>query len=42
MSSPPQIPRLRRLLLVGSYMIDDIGLPPKQAIEDAQRPFWQA
>jgi uncharacterized protein YjiS (DUF1127 family) len=33
---------LRHLLLVGSYMIDDIGLPAKQAAEDVQKPFWRA
>jgi uncharacterized protein YjiS (DUF1127 family) len=33
---------LRRLLLVGPYMIDDIGLPAKNAAEDVRKPFWQA
>lgn len=33
---------LRRLLLVGPYMIDDIGLPAKNAAEDVRKPFWRA
>ena len=32
---------LRRLLRVGPYMIDDIGLTHAQALHEAEKPFWQ-
>ncbi len=32
---------LRRLLRVGPYMIDDIGLTHAQALYEAEKPFWQ-
>ena len=33
---------LSRLLAVGSYMADDIGLTEAQARAEAAKPFWQA
>ena len=32
---------LRRLLRVGSHMIDDIGLDLKEAVAESRKPFWQ-
>jgi uncharacterized protein YjiS (DUF1127 family) len=32
---------LTRLLIVGPYMISDIGLTLDQAQEEAARPFWR-
>ena len=31
---------LNRLLKVGGYMIDDIGLPLEQAKKEAKKTFW--
>lgn len=33
---------LRRLLRLGTYLIDDIGLGLKEAVEEARKPFWRA
>ncbi len=33
---------LQRLLRLGAYLIDDIGLGPKEAVEEAGKPFWRA
>ena len=33
---------LTRLLHVGRYMVDDIGLPAKDAVAEARKPFWRA
>ena len=32
---------LRRLLKVGPYMIDDIGLAREDAIRESEKPIWQ-
>jgi uncharacterized protein YjiS (DUF1127 family) len=32
---------LARLLVVGPYMISDIGLALDQALTEADRPFWR-
>ena len=32
---------LRRLLAVGAYMVDDIGLTEEEARAEATKPFWQ-
>jgi uncharacterized protein YjiS (DUF1127 family) len=32
---------LKRLLKVGSYMIDDIGLTHKEALRESEKPFWK-
>ena len=31
---------LRRLLTTGTYLIDDVGLSVKDAVEEAHKPFW--
>jgi uncharacterized protein YjiS (DUF1127 family) len=33
---------LHRLLLVGPHVVEDIGLTPAQALEEASKPFWRA
>jgi uncharacterized protein YjiS (DUF1127 family) len=33
---------LRRLLRLGTYLIDDIGLRPDEAAAEAAKPFWRA
>ena len=33
---------LTRLMLVGPYMVDDIGLPATYAVAEARKPFWRA
>jgi uncharacterized protein YjiS (DUF1127 family) len=33
---------LRRLLRLGVYLIDDVGLDREEAIEEARKPFWRA
>ena len=33
---------LRRLLRLGAYLIDDVGLGLKEAVEEAGKPFWRA
>jgi uncharacterized protein YjiS (DUF1127 family) len=33
---------LKRLLRVGSYMIEDVGLSVEEAKREIQKPFWQA
>lgn len=33
---------LRRLLAVGSYMAEDIGLTEEEARRESAKPFWQA
>jgi len=33
---------LRRLLKVGHYMIDDIGLAYEEALRESGKPFWKA
>ena len=32
---------LKRLLKVGSYMIDDIGLTHEEALRESEKPFWK-
>lgn len=32
---------LRRLLKVGPYMIDDIGLTYEEALDECEKPFWK-
>jgi uncharacterized protein YjiS (DUF1127 family) len=32
---------LKRLLCVGEYMIDDIGLSLEDAHDEIDKPFWQ-
>lgn len=32
---------LRRLLDVGPYLIDDIGLGHREAVEESGKPFWR-
>lgn len=32
---------LKRLLLVGRYMIRDIGLTPEEALCESRKPFWK-
>jgi uncharacterized protein YjiS (DUF1127 family) len=32
---------LRRLLVTGRYLIDDVGLSVKEAVEEAHKPFWR-
>lgn len=32
---------LKRLLQLGAYLIDDIGMGLKEAIEEARKPFWR-
>ncbi len=32
---------LRRLLRVGTHMINDIGLTRSEALHEAEKPFWQ-
>ena len=32
---------LKRLLKVGPYMIADIGLTLKEALEESEKPFWR-
>jgi len=33
---------LKRLLKVGHYMIDDIGLAYEEALRESGKPFWKA
>ena len=33
---------LRRLLLVGPHLIEDLGIPVAAAIAEAHKPFWRA
>jgi uncharacterized protein YjiS (DUF1127 family) len=33
---------LRRLLRLGAYLIDDVGLGLGEAVEEARKPFWRA
>jgi uncharacterized protein YjiS (DUF1127 family) len=33
---------LRRLLRTGPHLVDDIGMPPDVAMEEACKPFWRA
>jgi uncharacterized protein YjiS (DUF1127 family) len=32
---------LRRLLKVGAYMIEDIGLSHEEALRESAKPFWK-
>jgi len=32
---------LERLLRVGTYMIEDVGLTLAEAIREIEKPFWQ-
>lgn len=33
---------LKRLLKVGHYMIDDIGLAYEETLRESEKPFWKA
>lgn len=33
---------LKRLLKIGPYMIDDIGLAYEEALRESEKPFWKA